>query len=544
MTARDKVVKCTLRFLCINDVYKPSQLSLLKALKKQFGRGPEFNAINLNCMDTSDEHVVTTKTMFAGDLLGGSMFAAVHKGESMIEVCNAVDFDYICLGNHEFDYGASRTRELMEMSEFAWVGSNVRNTDDGDLFGTTLDVDTFEVPFGTEANPSNEYVKVGVFGLCTRETPHLSHPTNSVMFEDTLVHARRCVNLLREFHQCDVVVALTHMSNRYDMEIADMGGIDLIMGGHDHEPLIMSQNGTLITKAGQNMEYLGIADLHMTKNPTTGKVEVLPAYQLYSLDSRVVSIDSDPAVDEIVAKWEAKMETASKGISGREDHEVLCVVGSDHGMTTKCSSVRATETAFACHLADAFVYSYKVRGLACDVGMINGGFVRGDSDYPKGSTVTVGLIGNELPFECGPVLIKASGAKILLGIDQMLPVPKGNSGAYSQTGAWPHISAGLKAEYDLSLPPGSRVFNAYIGGEPIDLEREYDVAVSDFYAIGTGDGVDAFSGSHIVSNHKMRGAECMVEYLPTLPEGIMQGKAPGSLRRYEPEVTSTKTRSM
>jgi 2',3'-cyclic-nucleotide 2'-phosphodiesterase (5'-nucleotidase family) len=492
-------------------------------------------------MDTSEEQIVTTKMMFAGDILGGSMFAAKSEGESMIDVCNAAGFDYACLGNHEFDYGAERTRELMEMSNFAWLGSNVKSASDGELFANTLDIDTFEIPLtmGGDSTEPSEFVKVGVFGLCTRETPVLSHPTDSVIFEDTLVHAKRCVSLLRTVHKCDVVVALTHMSNRYDMEIADMGGIDLIMGGHDHEPLILSQNGTLITKAGQNMEYLGIADIHIVKDASTGKIEAIPAYQLYSLDSRIVDIERDAEVDEIVSKWEAKMDSNSKGIGGRENHEVLCVVGSDCGITTKCSSVRLTETAFACHLADSFVYTYKARGFECCMAMINGGFVRGDSDYPKGTAVTVGTIANELPFSCGPVLIKVTGETVLRGIDKMLPVPKGSSGAYSQTGAWPHISAGFEAQYDLSLPLGSRVINARIQGKSIGLDEEYNIAVSDFYAFTPGDGVDTFYQAQVVSNHGMRGAECMVEYLPNLPDGVMLGSPPRHLTKYEPEVSTT-----
>ena len=34
--------------------------------------------------------------------------------------------DYCCLGNHEFDYGGERLRELMSLSRFPWLGSNVR----------------------------------------------------------------------------------------------------------------------------------------------------------------------------------------------------------------------------------------------------------------------------------------------------------------------------------------------------------------------------------------------------------------------------------
>ena len=112
--------------------------------------------------------------------------ASEHRGQSTLDLLNATRVDYCVLGNHEFDYGDERLRELMDMSDFPWLGSNVREASvTRPMFHSTLDVDVFQVPFCSES------VKVGLFGLCTAATPRLSHPSDKVAFEDPVKHACR-----------------------------------------------------------------------------------------------------------------------------------------------------------------------------------------------------------------------------------------------------------------------------------------------------------------------------------------------------------------
>ena len=36
-------------------------------------------------------------------------------------------------------------------------------------------------------------------------------PYKQVVFEDPVVHARRCIDLLHHHHHCDLILALTHV---------------------------------------------------------------------------------------------------------------------------------------------------------------------------------------------------------------------------------------------------------------------------------------------------------------------------------------------
>ena len=165
---RPKEPKPHLRVIAVNDVYKPERFALVRSLARKL------------------EKTGTTKLVMPGDLLGGSLFASEHRGQSMIELLNATRVDYCLLGNHEFDYGDDRLRELMDMSNFPWLGSNVREqVPEKAMFHTTMDLDVFWVRHGGVS------VKVGIFGLCTPATPQLSHPSEKVIFEDLIFHAKR-----------------------------------------------------------------------------------------------------------------------------------------------------------------------------------------------------------------------------------------------------------------------------------------------------------------------------------------------------------------
>eukprot|EP00435_Cladocopium_sp_Y103_P061806 s211_g23.t1 len=101
-----------LRILTANDIYRPERFAMLHNL----------------CQGLKDD-AGTTKFVLPGDLLGGSLFANLHQGESVIDLLNAIQVDYCVLGNHEFDYGAERTKALMSLSRFPWLGSNVRTAE-------------------------------------------------------------------------------------------------------------------------------------------------------------------------------------------------------------------------------------------------------------------------------------------------------------------------------------------------------------------------------------------------------------------------------
>ena len=161
----------------------------------------------------------------------------------MLDILNHLNVDYFTLGNHEFDFGALNVGELIDKSNFKWLGSNVRHADSKKLFKTVLDTDIFDVQLKksdscseedvTRKEQSVESVRVGVFGVCTQFTPMLSDPGDDVIFEDVFEHSERCVNILKQ-QSCDFIVALTHLELENDKRIAEALDIDFIIGTSDN----------------------------------------------------------------------------------------------------------------------------------------------------------------------------------------------------------------------------------------------------------------------------------------------------------------------
>ena len=493
--------KAKLRFQIANDVYKPEKFSVMKAMKVKYqGEG-------------------TTKCILAGDFLGGSLFSTFHKGESMIKVCNSVGFDYVVIGNHEFDYGEDRLMELMDMSSYPWLGSNIRmrsKDNDGsktEMFHkTVLDVDIFEC----------ESYRVGVFGVCTASTPNLSSPSSAVIFENEVEHAQRATDLLLS-QGCDVIVALTHVSLAVDRAIAAIHGVNLIIGGHDHDPSLHLENETLIIKCGQNIEHLGVLDLDISKDPT-GQVQVHHSFQLVC----TFGLSTDPDVDAVIAQYSAAHSTTAETpvqlsrVNDISNSSSSTTTTPNHHLysplSTRSCDVRIRESASVCMVADAMLYSYTQLGYACDFAFLNGGFVRGDRLYPPGCPILKSDILNELPFEREPVLMSVLGRDIWSGLEQML------SGAPRPVGSFPHMSAHFQGTFDLTAEPLSRIQSISIRGQAIDLEKEYRVVLSDFYASKEGDGVTAFAGKPLVHNHGQIISHVVCDYLTTVES--VSGVAP------------------
>eukprot|EP00931_Biecheleriopsis_adriatica_P036689 TRINITY_DN21102_c0_g1_i2.p1 TRINITY_DN21102_c0_g1~~TRINITY_DN21102_c0_g1_i2.p1 ORF type:complete len:513 (+),score=82.10 TRINITY_DN21102_c0_g1_i2:160-1698(+) len=472
----------TLRILTANDVYRPERFAMVRSL-----------ALKLFDAQT------TTKLVLPGDLLGGSLFATAHRGDSVIDVLNTLHVDYCVLGNHEFDYGAARTRELMSKSDFPWLGSNVRESADGRIFHTARDFDVFEVPLGGAG------VKVGVFGLCTPATPELSHPGEDVIFEPPKLHAQRCVEKLRE-QGCELIIALTHLTLNHDKELAEScSGINVILGGHDHDPFFLVHKGVLIAKCGQNADHLGILDLHLERSDASSPLRTYHSFQFLT----TANVPADPAVVCAAERWQK-----SEG-----DNEVLCHIG-DVALSSRTQELRTQENAFGCLVADAIKWSY--REQACQGAVQNGGFIRQDASYPPHTTLTAMQVKEEMPFPKRPVLLCLRGSELRRGLEEML------SGTPTPVGSFPQLSQGFSMDYCPKARAFEKIQRLQIDGVDVDAEKEYLIAISEFYAGAAGDGVEAFAKGRQICRHDKLIRDITVEYFRLL--GTVCGAVPGRLR--------------
>jgi 2',3'-cyclic-nucleotide 2'-phosphodiesterase (5'-nucleotidase family) len=326
-------------------------------------------------------------------------------------------------------------------------------------------------PFGgmiaTAVKQVGDY-KIGFFGILTPETVTLASPGPNIAFTDVIETARAAVEALKA-EGAEIIVAMTHLYIAEDRALASaVEGIHLVLGGHDHDPIMYYEGDVMIFKAGYDAHYLGIVTLDIaTVDGDNGPViTVLPAWEVRP----TAGVTPDPEI-------QAKVDLYNNAL----DQELNVVVGkTTTELDSRRSSVRTVETNLGDLIAEA-IMAY----VEADVAITNGGGIRGDTTYPAGTDLTRKMILAELPF--GNVVVKLE----LKGSDILAALENGVSQVENVAGRFPQV-AGLRFTWDPAEPPGARVLEAEIGGKPLDPDATYTVATNDYMAEG-GDGYASFT---------------------------------------------------
>jgi len=427
-------------FLHINDVYEISP-------KRGVGGLAELQTL-LKAERAKGHATVTT---LGGDLISPSVMSGLTKGSQMISMMNAIGVDYAGLGNHEFDFGDEVLKQRLAESKFTWLATNTMGTD-GKVFG------------GMESYGMREVggYKVGFFSLLTPETHHLSSPGN-VKFLDVMETAKNSVAHLRK-QGANFVVALTHLDLSMDRDIArKVKGLDIILGGHDHDPMMVYEGKTLILKAGYDAHYLAIADITLSKREKRGKMRYSFRPEVRLLTTAGVTPDAE--IGAIAAAFNKKLDDSLNVSIGK----------TGMALDSTRANIRTRETTWGNLIADAVRHE-----TGADVGYANGGGIRGDRTYDAGTTLTRKDVLTELPFGNVTVVLGLTGADLKAALET------GVGRVEDVAGRFPQVS-GLTFTFDRKLKAGSRVSNVMVGGQALDTARVYKVATNDYIA-GGGDG--------------------------------------------------------
>lgn len=444
VAALAQAVKVT--FLHTNDVYE---------ISPQRGRGGIAElAAAIARERAAAAHAVTT---FGGDLLSPSLMSGLTRGAQMIEAMNAVGIDFAVPGNHEFDFGDDVLRARMDESRFPWLATNITQSD-GRIFHSGVSTAIREIGG----------IRFGFFGITTPETTFLASPGKGTRFAPHVETAEAAVKALRE-QGADVIVALTHLNIAEDREIARrVKGISLILGGHDHEPLTVYENDALIHKSGSDAQWLGVVELGVTKRAQQSgapRVEVVPGWKMVPI---LAGADPDPAVAAIVRKH-----------NDRLDAEMNVAIGTVAStLVSKRDAVRTEETSIGNLFTDAIRVA-----MGADIGMTNGGNIRGDRVYEVGTTLTRRDVLTELPFGNKTVLLELRGADLRAAIENAVSRVEEKQGRFMQV-------SGMTIAYDPKAERGRRVLEIRVGAEPLDPNKPYRVATNEYVAAG-GDGFEA-----------------------------------------------------
>jgi len=402
-------------------------------------------------IDTVRDEQPNTRVVFGGDLAGGTLFGGLYKGFPMVEAFNDIGIDLANFGQHDFDFGVENARQLVAASEFPWISSNLVDTG-GDPFG----------PGGAYREMRVGKIDVGFLGLTgAMET---SSAGSEVRQLDTIASARAAVAAMQRKRRPDVVVAVTQMpleDNRALLEQVPQIDAVLTEEQAEYDTIITDVGGTYVMAPEGNMGSM--IRLDITRK--AGRYTLTPS--VLEVDDTVTP---DPKLKRVEERYEAEIQ------------ENLSTPLAELRTPLLSDGVRARETNIGNFVSDAYRDYY-----GTDIGWMNGGGIRADA---TGAQLTKLDAYSIVPFANKVMKVEVTGA----GIRQALE--DGVAKVDTQGGGFPQVS-GMTYTYSPTSPVGSRVGAITVGGAPLDPDRVYTVAVTN-YVVNGGDDITGFADATVL----------------------------------------------
>jgi 5'-nucleotidase len=375
----------------------------------------------------------------------------------MAEVLTGLKTRVAVVGNHDFDLGLDQLIKLAAMMpDTKWLLSNVFDIRDGTVLGG----------FQQSYMLQHSGVKIGFIGLVEPEwIATLSMDTSHVECHDPAVVGTKLAQELRD-QGAEVIVALTHMRMPNDVALAkNTTGIDIILGGHDHEFYHEFVNGIHVAKSGTEFRYASVVTIKIEEGASKAKID-------YELVPVTAEIPEDEHIIEIAKKYAHDMEEKMKKPIGYVPK----------AMDARASFVRRFESEIGNLLTDVMRNE-----VESDFALLNAGTIRTDAIIPEGNFTMKDLF-NLLPFEDLTCKTEITGATLRKALEN------GVSQWPKHEGRFPQIS-GFSFTFDPNQEPGNRVVEITVSGAPIVEDKIYTLACKPYLSIDGKDGYDCFIGS-------------------------------------------------
>ncbi len=201
----------------------------------------------------------------AGDFCDGTSFSTEYRGAADLAAMRAAGYDYLTLGNHEFNNTAAQVRRFVGGPGPRVLLANVLETDGRPL----------AAPWALLALDS---LRVGLFGLVGESTAHYPPAVEAFRVLPVESTARAVAGALRAMG-ADLVVLISHCGLETDRELAGSAPeLDVIVGGHSHSRLPAGEYfrpfqaspadslGTIVVQAHHWGAELGRLDLDLARD--------------------------------------------------------------------------------------------------------------------------------------------------------------------------------------------------------------------------------------------------------------------------------------
>lgn len=397
-------------------------------------------------VDSVKKENKNTIVLQGGDLGGGVLFGAVYHGFPMIEAFNKMPIDISNFGQHEFDFGVTEARNLVNKSKFQWISTNLKESS------------------GKPFNNSKEYIvkKIGDFKvgfLGTTDGMETTIQTTEIYQEDIIKSIGENLEKLKK-EKVDFIVLLTQSEPELNIEILEKyPEINAVLAEEK------SEKYNFVTYVGEkpivspqgNMGSIVKIDIFKNKD---GKIK--QSLEFLPVDN---SVPSDKEMLKLEEFYKEKLDRDLGTVIAKNNVKLDSGFGENH-------HARYEESNVGNLIADAYKNHFNT-----EIAFMNGGGVRANiesGDFRLRDAISI------LPFSNKVGAFKYSGKTIVEALEH------GVSSVDKKAGRFLQVS-GMEYSYNPKNEVGSRVSNVTINGKPIQLETIYTVALP-LYIKNGGDG--------------------------------------------------------
>lgn len=458
-----------------------------------------------------------------GNPLGSFLASQRITPNPMVTAMNALGYDAVGLGNHDFDHGMEHLARAMAQFEAPVLSSNIRS-DRLPALQTAAVLDRV-VPL---ASGGTETLKIGVVSALPQQTAtwNRQHLDRSTRITGPLEALKTSIEQVKA-EGADIVIALAHMGiaqfdegedpQNQTAEVAALDHVNAVIAGHTHlrfpGPDHISVagvdcdrgliSGTAVVMPGNAGSDLGVIDLELERSGAAGAWQVVD--QTVSLRELTADIREEPAIAMLAndAHLATRKELA-------EPVAELATPMHSYFALAAPSPVPALMAAAKCHAVEQAVQGTELADLpllAAAATPATGGF-EGPENFvslPAGQLERRHIAGL-IPFANQVWAVKATGARIIgwlersalifnvlkhRNADQVLIDPQVPGFRYDAIyGLTYQIDLTARPRFDAAGRPVEgavgRVSDVLWQGQPIRPDQEFLVAVTDHRAGGGG----------------------------------------------------------
>lgn len=435
----------------------------------------------------------------AGDEFQGGYETKITQGELMKEVLGEAGLSGATFGNHEFDNGFNKLKELIKDAKYPYIVANIykKNTDINTITENQIPYKIFET----------KGIKIGVIGMDTTETKDTTRGDISGLdfrdpkeiIEKISKEIRKNVHAIillahegvlydeNKKDKCDVLDTLFTlkkwkknnsptcgiMGKMYELvNSLEKGTVDLVISGHTHKnshtfindiPVVSSENNAKY--ANMVYFYFDKTNHHLLKEKTEieGPIPICSSVfssnnlcdftfekgkdygQLTAVKFHGKSIKKDEAITKIIQKYNDKIpEEMLKGV---------CNIPEPFYMKREVENVLGN-----------FITDFIRETTKAKVAIVNSGFFRTEWDS---GVVSKKDVFEMFPFDNHFYIVKLKGKDL---IDMIKTVQKGDKYFYQTSGIIQTFKKGTRDLLEVTFSDGT----------PIKEDEEYTVGSTDF----------------------------------------------------------------